>query len=97
MDGQEEIGMGRIFVSLFLGCSAALIAGNAMAQSCYDLWYERNAIYDANGYCFSSQLGMDTFDNSDCWTDSPNFSRAEQRRIDQLRRQERSRGCRVNN
>ena len=42
--------------------TAALVAlpSVAMAASCYDLWYARNAIYDDNGYCFSTELGMST-------------------------------------
>ena len=54
--------------------AAGLVAGltglvpAASAASCWDLWYERNAIYDQNGYCFSSSLGKRTFNNADCWT-----------------------------
>lgn len=65
----------------------------AMADICYDLWYERNAIYDDNGYCFNTRDGRRTFDNSDCYTDAPDFTRREQRRIDQIKRQERQIGC----
>jgi hypothetical protein len=68
----------------------------AFADSCYDLWYERNAIYDDNGYCFRTALGKRVFDNSDCYTRNPSFTRAEQRRIDQIRREERRLGCKVN-
>ena len=69
------------------------MTGQAMAASCYDLWYERNEIFDRNGYCFSTQLGRDTFDNSDCYTDYPDFTRSEQRRIKQIKREERRLGC----
>jgi hypothetical protein len=68
----------------------------ALAASCYDLWYERNAIYDRNGYCFSTQLGQETFDNSDCYTDNVQLSRGEQRRVDRLKNEEDNRGCQVN-
>ena len=74
----------------------ALTTQGALADSCYDLWYERNAIYDDNGYCFRTSLGKRTFDNGDCYTDDPDFTRAEQRRIDQIRREERRLGCKVN-
>ncbi len=69
----------------------------AAAQSCYDLWYERNQIYNDNGFCFKTQLGRETFDNSDCYTSNPRLSRAEQRRVEQIRREEWRRGCKVNN
>jgi len=65
----------------------------AFADVCYDLWYERNSIYNDRGYCFSTRDGQDTFDNSDCYTDNPDFTRREQRRIQQIKRQENDYGC----
>jgi YARHG domain-containing protein len=65
----------------------------AFADVCYDLWYERNSIYNDNGYCFNTRDGQNTFDNSDCYTDDPGFSRREQRRIQQIKRQENDYGC----
>ncbi len=69
----------------------------ALAASCYDLWYERNQIYDDNGFCFKTQLGQDTFDNSDCWTSNPQLSRSEVKRVAQIKAQERAKRCKVNN
>jgi hypothetical protein len=68
----------------------------AFATSCYDLWYERNAIYNDNGYCFKTQLGQETFDNSDCTTNNVRLSRSEQRQVDAIKDEEDSRGCQVN-
>jgi hypothetical protein len=68
----------------------------AQAESCYDLWYERNAIYDAHGFCFKTQLGKETFDNSDCVTSIVQLTPAEQRRVDQIKAEEKRRNCRVN-
>jgi YARHG domain len=77
----------------------ALTAGlaPASAASCYDLWYERNQIFDDNGYCFKSDLGKETFDNSDCYTSHPDLTRAEQRRVAAIKARERAKGCKVNN
>lgn len=72
------------------------LAPAASAASCWDLWYERNAIFDDNGYCFSSSLGKRTFDNADCWTRDPALSQWEQRRVAQIKAEERRRGCKVN-
>ncbi|MBC7283769.1 YARHG domain-containing protein [Hoeflea sp.] len=72
------------------------LAPAASAASCWDLWYERNAIYDDNGFCFSSNLGKRTFDNSDCWTKTPQLSQWEQRRVAEIKAEERRRGCKVN-
>ncbi|MCB1418758.1 MAG: YARHG domain-containing protein [Zhengella sp.] len=79
-----------------LAAAAAAMPTAAFAQSCYDLWYERNLIYAENGYCFKTRLARRTFRNYDCWTDNPRLSRWEQRRVAQIQRQERRRGCRVN-
>ena len=68
----------------------------ALAESCYDLWYERNSIYDANGFCFKSRLGRQTFDNSDCYTNNVQLSGQEQYRVDQIQDEESRRGCHVN-
>lgn len=68
----------------------------ALAESCYDLWYERNSIYDANGFCFKTQLGRQTFDNSDCYTNNVRLSRREQRRVNEIQDEEDARGCHVN-
>jgi hypothetical protein len=67
----------------------------AMASSCFDLWYERNQIYDDNGYCFKSDLALEYFDNGDCWTRHPHFTKAEQRRIDEIIAEEKRRHCDV--
>lgn len=83
--------------------AAGLLAGlaglvpAASAASCWDLWYERNAIFDRNGYCFTSNLGKRTFNNADCWTSNPSLSGSEQRRVARIQAEERRRGCKVNN
>lgn len=69
----------------------------ASAASCWDLWYERNAIYDSNGYCFSTSLGKRTFNNADCWTENPDLSNWEVNRVAEIKAEERRRGCKVNN
>ncbi|MCC6136881.1 MAG: YARHG domain-containing protein [Gammaproteobacteria bacterium] len=69
---------------------------NAVADSCYDLWYERNLIYAENGYCFKTDLARRTFSDFSCRTDHPRFSSREQRRIDEIKAEERERGCNVN-
>ena len=79
-----------------LAALVALIPAPAAAQSCYDLWYERNHIYAINGYCFSTDLGKRTFAGFTCWTKNPDLTRAEQARVDAIRAEEKRRGCKVN-
>lgn len=72
------------------------LPGTAMAASCFDLWYARNQIYDDNGYCFRTDLALQYFDNDDCWTRNPTFSRSEQRAINAIVAEEKQRRCKVN-
>lgn len=68
----------------------------AAQPSCYDLWYARNAIYDAKGYCFKTDLAQDVFDNSDCWTNAPKLTKKELAAIEAIRAEEKARHCKVN-
>jgi len=84
-----------------LAIAASLVAlsaaaPTASAQSCYDLWYERNSIFANYGYCFSTKLGRETFGNSDCHTRNPRLSGRDSRRVANIKQRERRRGCRVN-
>ncbi|PHP67397.1 hypothetical protein CSC94_10200 [Zhengella mangrovi] len=79
-----------------LAAATAAIPTAASAQSCYDLWYERNLIYAENGYCFETRLARRVFRDYDCWTSNPRLSQREQRRVQRIQREERRRGCRVN-
>ncbi len=41
--------------------------------SCLELWRARNEIYDRNGYCFVTPLGIQYFNNATCNTTSSNI------------------------
>ena len=62
-------------------------------QSCFDLWYARNAIFAARGYCFTSAEGKKWFDNSQCHTSAPSLSAAEKSSVDAIRAREKAQGC----
>lgn len=68
----------------------------ALADSCYDLWYERNLIYAQYGYCFVTPLGRRVFADYDCWTRNPRLEPWEQQRVREIKAEERRIGCRVN-
>ncbi|MFO1135809.1 MAG: YARHG domain-containing protein [Rhodoblastus sp.] len=80
---------------------AALLGGASVipahAQSCGDLWYERNAIYKDAGYCFNTPRGIRTFGNAGCQYDNVNdvpLSANSRARIAEIVRMERGYGCR---
>jgi len=86
----------RLFKLAAFTLASLIVAAPAMAASCYDLWYARNAIYKDNGYCFKTNLGISTFGNDGCWTNYAHLSPGEQSRVNAIQREERYRGCHVN-
>ena len=84
-------------IAIIAAIALPVSTASSYAASCYDLWYERNQIYDDNGFCFKTQLGQETFDNSDCYTDNAQLSKAEQRRVAQIKAEEKRKRCKVNN
>jgi hypothetical protein len=83
----------KLALAIVLGLTLIPVA--QAADSCYDLWHKRNAIFDGHGYCFSSDLASRIFDNSDCSTKNPRLSRAERKQVRKIKRQERRRKCKV--
>jgi YARHG domain len=88
--------MRSLFAITVLSIVLFLPVSNTLADSCYDLWYQRNLIYAQNGYCFSSSLARRTFSEFSCWTNNPQFTLDEQRHINQIKAEERRLGCKVN-
>jgi hypothetical protein len=88
--------MKLLAIAVLATAGLVMLPSAAMAASCYDLWYARNAIYDDNGYCFSTDLGQETFDNSDCWTTHPHLSKKERATVAAIQAQEKAKHCHVN-
>ena len=81
-----------ISVGVFLASVAS-----AEAQSCYDLWYQRNAIFKGAGYCFRTAQAISEFGNAGCRYDDERdvpLSARDRQRVQSLRAQERRYGCR---
>jgi|HubBroStandDraft_1064217.scaffolds.fasta_scaffold339101_2 hypothetical protein len=83
---------------------AVIVAGtmlptsHASAQSCDELWVERNQYYKDAGYCFHTQRGIRYFGNAGCQTDSDAGARANmgagvRARINEIVRMEARYGC----
>jgi YARHG domain len=71
------------------------LAAPASAASCFDLWFQRNAIYDNYGYCFKTALGQQTF-GTNCSTNNPRLSARDQNQVAAIKAEERRRNCKVN-
>jgi hypothetical protein len=68
----------------------------AGAQSCQDLWVERNSYYKDAGYCFKTARAISYFGNAGCAYDSESsvpLSRGIRARIAEITRLERRLGC----
>jgi len=84
-------------VTLALAGATLAAAGSlAYAQSCAQLWYERNSYYKQAGYCFKTARAISVFGNAGCVFDREGdvpFSAGVRARINQITRLERSLGC----
>ncbi len=82
--------------------AAAVLAGTligvsyASAQSCQQLWVERNSYYKEAGYCFKTSRAISYFGNANCRyynEASVPLSGAVRARIAEITRIERNYGC----
>ena len=88
--------MKRVFLVIGL---AALLAGLApsvkpanAAPSCDRLWYNKTAIYARSGKCFTDPRALKVFGQR-CFRPYGKLTFRNQRRVDQITRQERRAGC----
>ncbi len=88
--------MKLIATAVLAAASLVALPSVAMAASCYDLWYARNEIYYENGYCFVTDLAINTFGNDNCYTKHPHFTHKEQAMINAIVAEEKARHCKVN-
>jgi hypothetical protein len=68
----------------------------ANAQTCQQLWVERNQYFKNHGYCFRTQRAIEYFGNGGCSITEQNavpLSPAERARVNQIVQQERAMGC----
>jgi hypothetical protein len=80
-----------------LALATALEAPAAWAEDCQSLWVERNSYYKDYGYCFKTRDAISHFGNGGCYINNEGdirFPSSIRDRIEQIRRIERSLGCR---
>ena len=87
--------MKQLFKKIFY-CSLLLTPNVALSNPiCDDLWFSRNFYFDRAGYCFSSVLGEEVFDNTNCTTNDPELSIFEKAIISDIQAQEHRLGCNI--
>ncbi|HEX2334866.1 MAG TPA: YARHG domain-containing protein [Hyphomicrobiaceae bacterium] len=87
-----SMGVAMIIVAI------SLAASPAFAQTCQQLWTERNQYYKNHGYCFKTPRAIDYFGNGGCYINDENavpLTPAERARIAQIVQQERAMGCNI--
>lgn len=72
---------------------AARPAAAQSGMTCEQLWYERNAIYAAKGFCFKTQRARNVFGRA-CFPPYGKLTPAEQRRVNNIEQWEVYQGCR---
>ncbi len=74
------------------------VRGSQLQQTCDDLWFQRNAIFARNGYCFQSARGRQAFSNQGCrvgmTAGQTPLTPAERQEIQRLKSQETAQQCR---
>ena len=91
--GRWRTGTARLGIGIVLGLSPMA----ASAESCSGLWYSRNEIYKAQGYCFRTARAIRAFGNAGCQFDDIEevpLSAQQHRIIADIVEQERMQGCR---
>jgi len=86
------IGMVATMAAAILGMDVSI----AHAQSCFDLWVQRNSIYKRAGYCFKTTPAIRHFGNAGCMYDNEAelpLTPGERARIAGIVRMERRFGC----
>jgi hypothetical protein len=82
--------------ALAVTASGIGLASAASAQSCQQLWVERNSYYKQAGYCFKTSRAISYFGNGGCIHDieaSVPLPRDIRARIAEITRMERRSGC----
>lgn len=78
---------------MMLAMGAAAPAAAQSGMTCEQLWYERNAIYAAKGFCFKTQRARNVFGRA-CFPPYGQLTPAEQRRVNNIEQWEVYQGCR---
>lgn len=85
-----------MIAALVVAAGGVSFISAASAQSCQELWVERNSYYKQAGYCFKTSRAISYFGNGGCIYDieaSVPLPRDIRARIAEITRIERINGC----
>ena|SRR5579871_6157999 len=81
-----------VALAIVTAASSAASAANYSAMGCSQLWYARNAIYAAKGYCFQTAQAQAVFGRG-CFPPYGRLSTYEQQQVNEITYWERTKGC----
>lgn len=82
-----------VMAATVAGSLATPASAQALSQlSCKALWYQRNAIYAQQGYCFKTADAIATFGQG-CFPPYGQLTSSQQRQVAEIRAWESRRGC----
>ena len=85
-----------VVLSFVVSALPLMMTSEAQAQSCSQLWYQRNSIYKAAGYCFRTPRAIRAFGNANCSYDSEYdvpLSARQRRQVEDIKATEQALGC----
>lgn len=85
----------RILLAALVAAGLGMSVAPASAATCFQLWYQRNAIYDKYDYCFQTAMARQYFGTA-CSTSNPQMSSKDWNKVANIRAQEKAKGCHVN-
>ncbi len=96
-DGREGWAHSRWIACCTGGTARSETVATPAPQSCESLWHDRNAIWAAYGYCFTSARGKAAFGTAGCSRNQAQaqaaMSPADRAEVDRLKAQEAAQGC----
>ncbi len=79
-------------LGMMLDGGSVAMAASYGSMSCYQLWYARNAIYAAQGYCFKTARAIAVF-GPRCYPPYGRLTASQQRAVNDITYWERRKGC----
>lgn len=84
--------LASVAVGALILVGMAFQPAQAQAQSCGQLWYARNSIYSAAGYCFKTPQAIGAFGEG-CFPPYGRLTPSQQAQVNAIKAQERRQGC----
>lgn len=94
MEGQRKGGAALVLGAVAATAFVSGAGAQALSElSCKALWYQRNAVYAEQGYCFKTKDAIATF-GARCYAPYGKLTPDQQRFVNEVQAWEARKGCR---